>query len=90
MKTDYFKIYLSTNLTSIKEQRNETLNWLQSNGKAIQIKDMDINHIKNTLNLLYDKGSRKISDPYHGCSIKFWIKVFQAELIVRDYESLII
>lgn len=57
--------------------------WKLSNSISIPIKDMDTQHIKNTINYLCNRGKTPLASR-HVSTKDQWIKRFQKELTKRN------
>ena len=60
-----------------------------SRNEYIEISDMTISHIYNTINCLKGSGKSKIHDPFFGLSHNQWLKVFEQELNIRNNKQII-
>ena len=55
----------------------------------IEVSNMAVSHINNTINCLKGLGRSKIPDPFLGLSHNRWIEIFEQELNIRNNKEII-
>lgn len=64
---------------SNKEEYENEIFWENRDGQKINIKDMSVSHLENTLKMILNNGFKNMSNE----SRKYWLKTLTDELVSR-------